>query len=165
MQLGKCLELESLGLLPAEVLVGEVTVLCGLEVDWLGQIKLLDNDTRSKVKVGVDDLDELVRGLGRGTIRINEDGKGLGDTNGVGELDKCTAGELSIDQRLCDPSSKVGSRSVDLGEILSRESTTSMGTPSTIGVDDDLTAGQTSITLWASNDEESRGLNLRVVSD
>ena len=54
------LELESLGLLPAEVLVCEVTVLGGLEIDWLSQVELLDNHTWSEIKVGVDDLDELV---------------------------------------------------------------------------------------------------------
>jgi hypothetical protein len=39
-----------------------------------------------------------------------------------------------------------------------------VGTPTTVGVNDDLTAGQTSITLWTSNDEESGGLNLSAVS-
>lgn len=70
---GHTLKLESLRLLPGEVLVGEVTVFGGLEVDWLGQVELLDNDTRSEVEVGVDDLDELIRGFIRGSVRVNED--------------------------------------------------------------------------------------------
>ena len=59
MQCVGCLEFESLGLLPAEVLVGEVSVLCGLEVDGLGQVELLDNDTWSQIEILVDDLFEL----------------------------------------------------------------------------------------------------------
>lgn len=54
------LELEGLWLLPAEILVGEVTVLCGLEVDWLGEVELLDDNTWSEVEVLVDDLYQLV---------------------------------------------------------------------------------------------------------
>jgi len=82
-QCGGYLEFESLGLLPAEVLVGEVSVLCSLEVNGLGQVELLDNDTWSQIKVAVDDLLEFVRGLIGSTVRINIDGKWLSDTNGV----------------------------------------------------------------------------------
>lgn len=77
------LELEGLWLLPAEFLAGEVTVLSSLEVDWLGQIKLLDNDTRSQVKVGVDNLNKLIRGLVGCTVCVDEDRKWLGNTDGV----------------------------------------------------------------------------------
>ena len=45
-----------------------MTILGSLEVDWLGQIKLLDNDTRSEIEVGEDDLDKLLGGLVRGTV-------------------------------------------------------------------------------------------------
>lgn len=69
------LELKGLWLLPGEVLVGEVTVLSSLEVDGLGQIKLLDNDTGSHVEVGLDDVDEVVGGsaTSSGTVVLNED--------------------------------------------------------------------------------------------
>lgn len=36
-----------------------------------------------------------------------------------------------------------------------------MGTPTTVGVDDDLTAGKTSITLGTTDDEKTRGLDLK----
>lgn len=155
------LELQSLGLLPAEALVGtEVTVLGGLEVDGLGQVELLDNDTGSQVEVITDDLDELIRALGRGAVGLDVDRQGLSDTNGIRELDEGTASEASSDQGLGDPATDVGSRSVDLGKILSGESTTTVSTPATVCVDDDLTTSQTSVTLRATDDEEARGLNL-----
>jgi hypothetical protein len=68
-----------------------------------------------------------------------------------------------VDQGLCDPSSKVCSGTIDLREILSRESTTTVGPPSTVCVDDNLTAGKTGITLRTTNDEESRWLNLKLL--
>lgn len=155
------LELKLLRLLPGEALVGtEVSVLGSLEVDGLVQVELTDDDTRSEVKVLADDLDELLRGLLRGAVRVDVDGEGLSDTNGVRQLDKGTSAEASVDQGLGDPSTNVGSRSVDLGEILTGESTTTVGTPATVGVDDDLSAGQTSITLGATNDEEARRLDV-----
>ena len=61
---------------------------------------------------------------------------------------------------ITDPAGRVGSRTIDLGEILAREGSSSVGTPTTVGIDDDLTASQTSITLRTSNNETSRWLNL-----
>ena len=103
------LQSKVLGLLPLEILVREVAVLGRLEVDRVSKVKLPDDDTRSQVKVVLDYLDELVgRFVGR-AICLNEDGKGLGDTDGVGELDKCTTSQFGINKRLSDPPSKVGS--------------------------------------------------------
>ena len=149
------LELELLGLLPGEGLVAEVTVLGSTVVDGVGEVELLDNDTGTEVEVLADDLDKLLRVLVGGTVVLNEERKGLGDTNGVGELDEAAAGETSLDQGLGDPAGKVGSGTIDLGVILSGESTTTVGTPTTVGVDDDLTASETGITLGTTDDEEA----------
>lgn len=138
-----------------------MTVLGGQAVNWLGKIELLDNDTRPHVKVLADDGHELLGGLIGGTVGLNEHGQWLGDTNGVRELHESAAGELGVDERLGYPSSKVGSGSVDLAVVLSRESTTTVSTPATVGVDNDLTAGKTSVTLGTTNDEKSGRLDLR----
>lgn len=154
------LELELLGLLPGELLVGEVTVLGGLVVDGVGKVQLLDDDTGTHVKVLLDDLNELVRGLVGGTVGLDEQGEGLSYTDSIGELDKGTAGQLGSDERLGDPARKVSGRAVDLGVVLSGESTTTVGTPAAIGVDDDLAASETGITLGTTDDEQTRGLDL-----
>ena len=137
-----------------------MTVLGSLEVDGLGQVKLLDDDTRAQVEVVADDLDELIRGLGRGAVGVDVDREGLRDTDGVGELDESTAGEAGGNKGLGDPAADVGGGSVDLGEVLARESTTTVGTPATVGIDDDLSAGETGITLGATDDEKTGGLDL-----
>jgi hypothetical protein len=159
------LELEGLGLLPGEVGVGEVTVLGSLAVDGVDEVELLDDDTRAHVEVGVNDLNKLLGALVRGTVGLNEDGERLGDTNGVRELDESTASELGVDERLGDPTGEVGSGTVDLAVVLSGESTTTVGTPATVGVNNDLAASKTGVTLGTTNDEVARGLNLRCVSD
>lgn len=137
-----------------------MAVLSGLEVDGLGKIELLDDDTGAEVEVVADDLDELLRGLLGGAVGIDVDGEGLSDTNGVGELDKGTAGKAGGNEGLGDPAADVGSGTVDLGEVLAGEGTTTVSTPATVGVDDDLTASETGITLGTADDEETGRLDL-----
>lgn len=137
-----------------------MTVLGSLAVDGLDEVELLDDDTRTKVEVVADDLDKLFGALVRGAVGLDEDGEGLGNTNGVGELDKGTTAETGLDKGLGDPTSEVGRGTVDLAVVLAGESTTTVSTPATVGVDDDLTASQTGVTLGTTDDEETGGLNL-----
>ena len=83
---------------------------------------------------------------------------GLGQK--TAKLDERTAGELGVDQGLGDPAGEVRSGSIDLREILAGESTATVSTPSSVGVDNDLPAGETGITLGSTNDEESGRLDL-----
>lgn len=85
-----------------------MTVLGSLEVDGLGEVKLLDYDTGAQVEVIVDDLYKLIRGLLRCPVAIDKDGERLCHANSVGKLDQGTATELGVDERFSDPSSKVG---------------------------------------------------------
>jgi len=140
-----------------------VAVLGSLEVDGLGKVKLLDNDTRAQIKVVANDLDQLVRVLLRSTVSVDIDREGLSNADGVGKLNKGTAGETGRNERLGNPAADVGSGAVDLREVLARESATTVGTPAAVGVDNDLAAGQTGISLRTTNDEETRGLDLAIV--
>lgn len=154
------LKLEGLGLLPGEVGVGEVAVLGGLAVDGVDKVELLDNDTGAHVEVGLDDLDELGGALVGGAVGLDEDGERLSDTNGVGELDKGATGELGVDERLGNPAGKVSSRAVDLAVVLAGEGTTTVSTPATVGVNDNLAASKTGVTLRTTNDEVAGRLDL-----
>ena len=62
--------------------------------------------------------------------------------------------------QLTDPTSGVCGGPVDLGKVLSGEGASTVSSPSTIGVDDYLTTGETGITLRPANDKPSRWLNL-----
>ena len=118
------------------------------------------NDTRPEVPVVTDNLDELGVGPLASAVGVDEDRQWLSDTNGVRELDKAAAGKAGSDKGLGDPASGVSRRAVDLGEVLAGEGTSTVGTPTTVGVDDDLTASETGITLGTTNDEAARGLDL-----
>ena len=66
-----------------------------------------------------------------------------------------------MDDGLGDPAGEVGSRAVDLAVVLAGEGTTTVGTPATVGVDDDLAASETGITLRTTDDEAAGGLDLQ----
>lgn len=65
--------------------------------------------------------------------------------------------------KLTDPAGGVGSRSINLGEVLAREGSSTVGSPTTIGVNDDLTASQSSITLRSADNETTGRLDLNHV--
>ena len=110
--------------IPGELITTKVTVASGLGVDGLEEIQLLDDDTGAEIEVLLDDGEDLGIGLGAGTVGVDEDGGGLGNTDGVRELDEGTTGEASGNDGLGDPATGVGSRAIDLGPILTRESST-----------------------------------------
>lgn len=62
--------------------------------------------------------------------------------------------------QLTNPTSGVCGGPVDLGEVLTGEGASTVGSPPSVGVDDYLTTGQTGITLGAANNEASRRLYL-----
>lgn len=77
------LELQNLGLLPSEVLVGEVAVSGRGVVDGVRQVELLDDDSRAQVKVIPDNLDKLLRRLLRGSVRLDKERQRLGNADGI----------------------------------------------------------------------------------
>lgn len=139
---------------------------------------LRTNDTRSEVEVVTNNIDEVLVGLLARTVRVDVDGQRLSNTNGIGELDKSAASKATRDQGLSckgyqsyiaagvkqvvrtNPTSGVRSGPVNLGPVLAREGTSSMSTPTTVGVDNNLTASETGITLGTADDETPRRLNL-----
>ena len=121
----------------------------------------LTDDTRAEVPVVADDLYELSVGFLASAVGVYEDRQRLCNTNGVRKLDEATASETSRDERLRNPTRGVGSRTVDLGPVLAREGTSTVGTPTTVGIDDNLTTSQPGVTLRTANDEASRWLNLQ----
>ena len=154
------LELELLGLLPRELGSAKVTTGSGSKVLGLLEAEVLDNDTGTEVEVVADDGDELLVGLLTSAVRVDEHGKRVGDTNGVRELNEDTAGEASGNEGLGNPSGSVSGGSVDLGEVLAGESATTVGTPTTVGINNDLSASETGVTLRTTNDETARGLDV-----
>ena len=158
------IELEVLlGSLPGEVGIdsAEVAVFSSLLINRSSQVKFLDDVSRSEVEVVSHDSFQvfvLSSSLGS-SIRIDVHGEGVGKTNSVGDLDENSAGELIGDQGLGDVTSVVSSRSVDLGGVFSREGTSSMGSPASVGIYNNLSASKSSVSLGSSHHEAARGVD------
>lgn len=76
--------------------------------------------------------------LSNSVIRVDIDRERLSNTNTVSNLDEGSLAETSMDEGLSDPSGSISSRSVDLSGVLTREGTTTVTTPTTVGINDDL---------------------------
>lgn len=147
------LESELLGLLPGELGAAEVTVRRSGLVDGLEKVQVADDRSGAEVEVVLDDLDNLAIRLLAGVVCVDEDRQRLGNTDGIRELDQAAVSEAGSDERLGDPASGVGSRAVDLGRVLAREGTATVGTPAAVRVDDNLAASEAGIALGPANDE------------
>ena len=153
----RSLEDDLLGLLPGEVGVSsaEVAVLSGLLVNRSQEVELLDDVAWAEVEVLLNNADEVLIGktLLHGAVGLDVDGEGVGKTDGVGDLHEDSVAEACGNEGLGDVSSIVGSRSVDLGGVLAGEGTTTVGGPTTIGVDNDLSSGESRVSLGTTNNE------------
>lgn len=150
-----CLNLKCLWLLPGEVLVCEVAVLCGSVVNWLSKIKLLNDDAGPHVEVVTNDLDEFVRSLVRSAVCLYEQGERFSHSDSIRELDKATSSQLGVDKGFGDPACEVCSRTINLGIVLAREGSSTMCAPTTISIDNDLTTSQAGVSLRTANDKKS----------
>jgi len=139
-----------------------VGVARGLGVDGAGEIELFNDLTGAEIEVVKDDLEEVAisLALSNSAVRVDVNGERLCDTDGVGDLDKAAAAELSSNEGLGNPASSVSSRAVDLGRILTGEGTTTVSTPTTVSINNDLTTSQTSITVGTTDDELARGVKV-----
>merc|ERR1711991_282364 len=141
-----------------------MTVGCRHLVLWFPKSQALSNGTRTAVKFNLKHIGDVVRCEMSAlcSVCLNEQRQRLGDADGIRQLHKAPLREDALDHRLGHLSANVSSRPVDLGGVLARESTTTVGSPSTISVDDDLAAGKPGITLRTTDDEFARRVQVQV---
>jgi len=134
-----------------------VTIRGRFSVDRPLEVEVPDEATWAEIEVPEYDLKNLTIGLSAlsSSVGIDVDTEGVGNTNCVGNLDKDTIAEFSSYEGLGDPPGSIGCTAVDLSWVLSGEGSTTMGTPSSVCVDDDLAAGKTCVTMWATTGEAS----------
>ena len=136
----------------------------GLLHDRAAEVEVTNDATGAEVKVLLDDLHQLqvslTRASGGSAVSVHEDGQGVGEADAVGQLHKGTVAQTSGHEGLGDPAASVGSRAVHLGGVLAGESTSTVGSPASVGVDDDLATSEASITVRTTNDESARGVEV-----
>jgi len=155
-----------LGVLPSEVrlvfgVVTEVTESGGLLVDGSSQVEFLDDVTGSEGEVLSNDSGEPFVALTTldGVVGVDPDGERIRKSDGVRYLNADSVAELGVYKGLSNPSGVVGSGAVDLGGVLSGVSTSTMGAPTTVRVDDNFSSGDTSISGGTTDIELTRGVN------
>merc|ERR1712168_630386 len=141
------------GVLPREAVATEMTISGGLLVDGVLQLEVLDDSAWAEVEVLLDDIQKLLLALCRRTVAEDGDGEWLGDTDGVGDLNQDASAESGLDEGFGDPAGGVGGGTIHFGEVLAGESATTVGAPSSVSVDDDLTACQTGVSHGTADDE------------
>ena len=160
------LVLQSFRNFPSEIRVSsaEVTVSSGLLEDRSAQLKVANDGPRTEVEVILDDHSDLgvslARSLHAGAIGVYEDGERVRDSDGVRQLDQAAVGKTGGNYGLGSPSGSVGSRTVDLRGVLSRESSSSVGSPASVSVNNDLAAGESSVAVRTTDNESTRGVQV-----
>lgn len=157
---GGALQRKLLDLLPSELLATEVSVAGGGLEDGLVEAEVADDTTGAEVKVLLHELHEGLLVVLGGAVSVDVDGERVGNTNGVGELDADTVAEVVGHEGLGDPAGGVGGGTVDLGAVLAGEGTASVGAPTSVGVDDDLSAGEAGVTVGSADDEAAGGVDV-----
>ena len=142
-------------------LTAEVPVAGRLTIDRSTELETLLDSIGAEIKYLVYKLSDL--GIAEGDaacpIGVDEDADRLSDPDSVSELYEYFVSDASCDEVLRDVASSIGCRAVYLRGVLAREGTTTMGSLTTVGVDDDLTPRETSISVRTPDDELTRGVD------
>uniref|UniRef100_A0A182IV73 Uncharacterized protein n=1 Tax=Anopheles atroparvus TaxID=41427 RepID=A0A182IV73_ANOAO len=149
-----------LRLLPREAGTSEVTVGTGALVERSAQLQVLDDSARAKIEIVRHDLQQLLLTVLRSAVIEYCDGQRFSQADGVRHLHQATAADARLHKRLGDPAGCISSRSIDLGEILTREGTTTMGAPAAVRVHDDLASGQAGIALRTADDKHAARIDV-----
>mmetsp|Transcript_4219 Transcript_4219/g.3815 ORF Transcript_4219/g.3815 Transcript_4219/m.3815 type:complete len:207 (-) Transcript_4219:496-1116(-) len=117
---------------------------------------------RSEVEIALYDIAQILirKARHRRTIRVHEETQWLDNSNSITDLDQATLAQSGMDQGLCCPSSCICCRSINLSGILARESSTTVCSPATISINNNLTTSKTSITMRSTNSKRLAGVQV-----
>ena len=131
----------------------KVTVGCRLLVDRPPQVQRLDDTGRAQVEVLVDQFqDFLVRNFA-GAVGFDHQADRFGDPDGVADLQLYPVGQTSRDDVLGNIADGVSGRAVNLRRVFAAERAATVPGNPTVGVHDNLAAGQTGIAHRATDHE------------
>ena len=132
-----------------------VTVCGGLAVDGGAQFQAALYGMRTHVEYLGDAARDLTVGhvdLG-GAVGVHTQAHRLGHANGIRYLHQCTRGHTGCHQILGYMAGGIGGRTVDLAGVFAREGTAAVGAVASVGVDDNLAAGEAGVAIGATDHE------------
>src|ERR1035437_1219688 len=147
---------------PREVGVrtAEMPVGSSLAIDRTPQVKRLDDALRSQLEIGAHQIGNLAFVNLRGAECIDQYANRLSYANGVGKLHFAAIGQSGGNNVLGNVARHVAGRAVNLGRVFAAECTTAVTPHATVGVHDDLTAGQSGVAHGAADYEAPRWIDV-----
>ena len=130
-----------------------------LAIDRAGQLEVADDGRRAQIKHLLHGRGDLRVRHGARALRVDEHAHGLGHADGVGQLHEAALGESGGNDVLGHVARGVGGAAVDLRRVLAGERAAAVRGAATVGVDDDLAAGQTGVRLRAADDKAAGGVD------
>mmetsp|Transcript_49657 Transcript_49657/g.103295 ORF Transcript_49657/g.103295 Transcript_49657/m.103295 type:complete len:433 (+) Transcript_49657:194-1492(+) len=163
-QILRVLPLEELDAILGDGLAAKVAVGGSVLVLRLTQSQGLCNGSRSAIKLDLKHTGDVIHGQVAllAAISLHKQGQRLSHTDGIRQLHQAARAQAAVDHGLGHLTADVGSRSVHLGRILARESTAAVGSPASVGVNDDLPAGEACVALRTTDDELAGGVDVQV---
>src|SRR5262245_55028263 len=107
-------------------------------------------------------ISDLVVGkaVGRRPARTHPDAERFRVPNRIRQLNFALCRETGSNDVLCDIARHISGGSIDLGRILAAECPSAMPAPTTVGIDDDFSTSQPAITMGATFQETSGGIDV-----
>ena len=132
-----------------------MSVSCCLFVDWSSQIQHLDDSCRTEIKVLTKDLNQFCIRKFSCSECINCDRCRLCNTDCIRKLNLTFLSKSCCYNVLCCITCCISCRTVYLCTVFSGESSAAVTCISTVGVYDNLTTGETCISVWSTYYETS----------
>ena len=131
-----------------------------LPVNRTTQIQRLDNALRRQLEIGPNQIGNHAFVNLRSAEGIDQDADRFGNANGVGQLHFAAIGQAGGNNVLGDIARHVASRAIDLRRIFAAECATAVTSHATVGVHNDLAAGQSGVAHRTTDDEAARGIDV-----
>ena len=128
----------------------KVAVVADFCEERLVQIQRADHACRGEVKDAADSFGQECVVIVSALLRVDLDGNRFGLPNGIGEADCTRIGKTRRDNVLCHITRHICAAAVDLRTVLAGKRTAAVGYKPAVGVDHQLTAGETGVGFKAA---------------
>src|ERR1019366_3328712 len=118
------------------------------------------NALRGQLEIGAHQIGNLAFVNLRGAESIDQNANRLRYANGVSQLHFTAIGQSGGNDVLGDVARHVAGRAVNLGRIFPAECAPAVTPHATVGVHDDLAAGQSSVAHRSTDNEAARGIDV-----
>lgn len=125
------------------------------------EIQFLDDHSRSQIEIFSHQFDQVLISISllSSSMSIHINTNRFLHSNSITNLHNTSLAVSIGNQTLSNPSCGIGSTSIYLTRILSTESTTSMTTPTSIGITNNFSTGYPCIGNWSTDNKASRRID------